>query len=237
MIGLDHLGLENLEDPNSDRILFWNESAVPNGTTDWLEPGNGLGIAGYELYIDLLNTGIPNTTVNPLSFYAGELTIAWSAIPDVPATETKLLSYEGGNIDGDTVQWAGLCGTGIPDTTVNPLDFHAGELTIDWAEIPAAPATETKLLSYQGENDTVQWRGIDETEVDLEPEIRVNGENVEIRMRKIKLTFDESDDDVSTTTDGSYPVISGSLKLKAGDYGAWFSLAANTCGEGTTTTT
>lgn len=42
-IALSHLGLENLSDPNDDRIAFWDDSA---GSFQWLDIGNNLAITG-----------------------------------------------------------------------------------------------------------------------------------------------------------------------------------------------
>lgn len=45
-ISLSFLGLQNLSDPNADRILFWDDSA---GSMQWLEVGSGLSISGTTI--------------------------------------------------------------------------------------------------------------------------------------------------------------------------------------------
>lgn len=45
-ISLSHLGLENLADPNADRILFWDDSA---GTAAFLTAGSNITISGTTL--------------------------------------------------------------------------------------------------------------------------------------------------------------------------------------------
>jgi len=45
-ISLNHLGLENLSDPNADRIMFWDDSA---GSLKWLSIGSGLSITDTTL--------------------------------------------------------------------------------------------------------------------------------------------------------------------------------------------
>ncbi len=45
-LSLSHLGIENLSDPNADRIMFWDDSA---GATNWLAPGNSLSISDTTL--------------------------------------------------------------------------------------------------------------------------------------------------------------------------------------------
>jgi len=51
-ISLSHLGIENLVDPNADRILFWDDSA---NKAEWLTIGNGLNISGTTLTADVLS--------------------------------------------------------------------------------------------------------------------------------------------------------------------------------------
>jgi len=48
-VELNHLGIENLVDPDADRILFWDDSA---GNTDWLTVGSGLDLTGSTIIND-----------------------------------------------------------------------------------------------------------------------------------------------------------------------------------------
>lgn len=45
-IALSHLGIQNLTDPNADRIFYWNDTA---GYSDWLSLGSGLAITSGSL--------------------------------------------------------------------------------------------------------------------------------------------------------------------------------------------
>jgi len=45
-INLDHLGIEDLTDPNADRIMFWDDSA---GSMKFLTPGSNLTISGTTI--------------------------------------------------------------------------------------------------------------------------------------------------------------------------------------------
>jgi hypothetical protein len=45
-LSLNHLGLENLSDPNADRLIFWDDSA---GATEWATIGTGLAIVGTTI--------------------------------------------------------------------------------------------------------------------------------------------------------------------------------------------
>ena len=48
-INLSFLGLEDLADPNDDRILFWDDSV---GDIEWLDLSNGLAISGSNFSFD-----------------------------------------------------------------------------------------------------------------------------------------------------------------------------------------
>ena len=45
-ISLSHLGLEDLADPNDDRILFWDDSV---GDVEWLDIGSNISISGSSI--------------------------------------------------------------------------------------------------------------------------------------------------------------------------------------------
>ena len=49
-LSLSHLGIEDLADPNDDRILFWDDSA---GTTSWLDAGTGISISGATMSVNM----------------------------------------------------------------------------------------------------------------------------------------------------------------------------------------
>ncbi len=52
-IAIKHLGLENLADPNADRIAFWDDSA---GAFAWLTAGSNLSITGTTINATNTNT-------------------------------------------------------------------------------------------------------------------------------------------------------------------------------------
>ena len=52
-LGLSHLGLESLTDPNADRVAFWDDSA---GAFTWLTMGSNLTISGTTLNATNTNT-------------------------------------------------------------------------------------------------------------------------------------------------------------------------------------
>lgn len=62
-VSLSHLGLENLTDPNADRIFFWDDSA---GASQWLEvsTATGINITGTTLALaSIPNSSLANSSV------------------------------------------------------------------------------------------------------------------------------------------------------------------------------
>jgi len=62
-IELNHLGLEDLVDPNADRILFWDDSA---GKSEWLtaSTASGINISGTTLQLGSIpNSSLTNSSV------------------------------------------------------------------------------------------------------------------------------------------------------------------------------
>lgn len=62
-VSLSHLGLENLTDPNADRIFFWDDSA---GSSQWLEvsTASGINISGTTLQLGSIpNSSLANSSV------------------------------------------------------------------------------------------------------------------------------------------------------------------------------
>ena len=49
-LSLSHLGIEDLADPNDDRILFWDDNTSATG---WLDPGTGLTITGASMTVNM----------------------------------------------------------------------------------------------------------------------------------------------------------------------------------------
>lgn len=111
-IELNHLGLENLVDPNADRILFWDDSA---GATAWLTTSSASG---------LLLSGT---------------TLSLSAIPNSSLTNSSVTVVAGnGLVNGGTVSLGGSVtvnvgqGTGI-DVTADAVSLKNHASLVDTA--------------------------------------------------------------------------------------------------------
>ena len=62
-LNVDMLGLEDLTDPNGDRIAFWDDSA---GKFDWLTAGSNLTISGTTISATNTNTQLTNEQVEDI---------------------------------------------------------------------------------------------------------------------------------------------------------------------------
>lgn len=62
-VAFSHLGIQDLTDPNADRLLYWNDTS---GATGWASVGTGLSFSGGTLTNTGLSSypasGIPNST-------------------------------------------------------------------------------------------------------------------------------------------------------------------------------
>jgi len=74
-IRLEHLGIEDLSDPNADRIMFWDDSA---GNTEWLTAGSNLTISGTSLNAAAANL---SATANGTSLTVSSSTGSDASIP------------------------------------------------------------------------------------------------------------------------------------------------------------
>jgi hypothetical protein len=66
-VSLSHLGIQNLADPNADRVAFWDDSA---GAFAWLTMGSNLSITGTTLNATNTNTQLSQEQVQD---YAGPM--------------------------------------------------------------------------------------------------------------------------------------------------------------------
>lgn len=118
-IALSHLGIQNLSDPNADRIMFWDDSA---GATAWLTPNLG----DIELTGTLLNGLPPARAVKTINTSRSSTTTP-TADPEltvsIPAAGVYLIEgllVAGGGTGATTL--GGTIGfTGTFDDTVLPF--------------------------------------------------------------------------------------------------------------------
>jgi hypothetical protein len=100
---VSHLGIEDLADPNADRILFWDDSA---GNTTWLTVGTGLDLTTTTLTWDgatAAGTGLTHST--------------------------GVLNVIGG--DGITANANDIALTAASVSTTNPISVASGVIQLD----------------------------------------------------------------------------------------------------------
>lgn len=150
-VQLYHLGLENLTDPNADRIFFWDDSA---GSSQWLEvsTASGINISGTTLQLgsipnsSLTNSSITVTAGNGLTG-GGTVALGGSVTVDVAtvvgsgitvsANAIALSNYAGLNANAVT-KWDGtqlvnslMTDDGTTVTIAGNLDVNGTTTTID----------------------------------------------------------------------------------------------------------
>lgn len=74
LFGFQKLGIQDLGDPDDDRIMFWDNS---HNRTDWLDIGDGLSITGTTLLVDTIGWDQLTNTPNVIS---GNLTAGYMPV-------------------------------------------------------------------------------------------------------------------------------------------------------------
>jgi hypothetical protein len=105
-VSLSHLGIQNLVDPNADRILFWDDSA---NSAEWLTIGAGLTLNGTTLTANIQT----DTTYD---------------ISSVSATGGANLRLTGTNSTTDDVKFVGAGIASVTSTDANTITITATEV-------------------------------------------------------------------------------------------------------------
>ena len=150
-VQLKHLGLEDLTDPNADRIFFWDDSV---GSSQWLEvsTASGINISGTTLQLgsipnsSLTNSSITVTAGNGLTgggtvALGGTVTLDVATVIGsgitVSANSIALSNYAGLNANAVT-KWDGsqlvnslMTDDGTTVTIAGNLDVNGTTTTID----------------------------------------------------------------------------------------------------------
>ena len=140
-ISLSHLGLENLSDPNADRILFWDDSA---GVLKFLTAGSNLAFSG---------TTLNATNTNQLTTF----TIRDDDNDAKTIAQGKFIKFVSATGTAGT-NWSGAGTTGDPFvmTITNPDTQLTGAQVKDFAGAMFTGNTETFITAtYQTSDDTV----------------------------------------------------------------------------------
>ena len=142
-ISLSHLGLENLSDPNADRILFWDDSA---GVLKFLTAGSNLAFSGTTL-------NATDTNTNQLTTF----TIRDDDDDSKTIEQGKFIKFVSATGTAGT-NWSGSGTTGDPFvmTITNPDTQLTGAQVKDFAGAMFTGNSEEYITAtYQTSDDTV----------------------------------------------------------------------------------
>jgi hypothetical protein len=105
-IRLEHLGMGDLEDPNDDRIMFWDDGA---GSMQWLDPTWGLEISATQLRL----VDVAASSTDPIDISSGLITLDITAltnttIPSLAKNTFEFVIDDGGTPKALTLQDMGI---------------------------------------------------------------------------------------------------------------------------------
>jgi hypothetical protein len=117
-ISLSHLGIQNLSDPNDDRIMFWDDSA---GAMAWLDIGSGLSLSGTTLSASSTIGTSTNLQINSL----GVGTAASGTTGEIRATNQITAFYSDERLKKDIAPIENAIEKVM---TLRGVTYHANEL-------------------------------------------------------------------------------------------------------------
>ena len=123
-IELNHLGIEDLVDPNADRILFWDDSA---GKSEWLtvSTASGINITGTTLQLGSIpNSSLTNSSVTVV---AGAGLINGGAVALGSSVTLNVGAGEGITVNADNIALKN--GTNLTNNSVLKWDNTNNQLT------------------------------------------------------------------------------------------------------------
>lgn len=188
-LALSHLGIEDLVDPNADRIYFWDDST---NSTKFLTPGNNISISGTSLNVANTNvtTNLGNsrtTTAVTITSSDGTDTTLSAATASAAGVMTAAQVTTLNGLVSDTGTPAILSNgsspslnTGISDAEVRGL-IGAGNMS-SWTLTDAASTTEVI-----GNNETLNLS--DTSYINLRITGSANARNIQASLNSNFLAF------------------------------------------------
>ena len=178
-VSLSHLGIQNLTDPNADRILFWDDSA---GNVDWLTAGSGLTISGTTisttggagLILQVLqttnttntdlSTTIPQDDTTPTSS-EGTSVLSQAITPASTSSRIKCEVALFGEADDESLIVALFRGTTCIDVKVGFGAFPDRPVFIgmDYIDSPATTSSTTYSVRVGASSGTARINGTSTT--------------------------------------------------------------------------
>ncbi len=154
-IELDHLGIENLVDPNADRILFWDDSA---GATAWLSTNaaSGLLLSGTSLSL----SAIPNSSLtnSSLTYTAGSGLTGGGLVSLGGSATLNIGQGTGIVVNADSIEVKGA--SGLDDDNVMKWDDATGSFVNSNISDDGTTVTISSNLTVTGTTTTVNTETI-----------------------------------------------------------------------------
>ena len=115
-VSLSHLGLENLTDPNDDRIAFWDDSA---SALSWLDAGTGISISGATMSVNMGAFDTADLTEGTNQYHTS------ARVNSLIDTRVTNAFVDALNVDADTLDGISSASFMRSDAT----DSHSGTFT------------------------------------------------------------------------------------------------------------
>jgi len=149
-VSLSHLGLENLTDPNADRIFFWDDSA---GASEWLSvsTATGINISGTALQLGSIpNSSLTNSSV---TVTAGSGLTGGGAVALGAAITLNIGVGEGITVNADDIALRN--GTNLSNNAVLKWDNTNNQLTNGIMTDDGSTVTIAGNLDVNGTTTTI----------------------------------------------------------------------------------
>lgn len=149
-VSLSHLGLENLTDPNADRIFFWDDSA---GASEWLSvsTATGINISGTALQLGSIpNSSLTNSSVTVV---AGAGLVNGGAVALGSSVTLNVGAGEGITVNADDIALKN--GTNLSNNAVLKWDNTNNQLTNGIMTDDGSTVTIAGNLDVNGTTTTI----------------------------------------------------------------------------------
>lgn len=149
-VQLKHLGLENLTDPNADRIFFWDDSA---GASEWLAPSTATGIRITGTSLELASIPNASLTNSSVTYTAGAGLTGGGTVALGASATLNIGAGTGITVNADDVQ---LKNAGaLTNNTVVKWDSGNGQLVNSLMTDDGSTVTIAGNLDVNGTTTTI----------------------------------------------------------------------------------
>lgn len=149
-VQLKHLGLENLTDPNADRIFFWDDSA---GASEWLAPSTATGIRITGTSLELASIPNASLTNSSVTYTAGAGLTGGGTVALGASATLNIGAGTGITVNADDVQLKNAAS--LTNNTVLKWDSSNGQLVNSLMSDDGSTMTIAGNLTVNGTTTTI----------------------------------------------------------------------------------